>query len=356
VAKLESDHGRLLITFQYLGKRCREYLGLKDTRENRRTAQKLLREIDLDLATSQFDYGAKFPRSRNLERLALATHSAVAPTLGEFGWQWIQERRTAGRITDATAYDYEVLFKAHVLQSALADRRLDEIHDGHLNALIGELRNKSGVHKGSVLGSRRINMTRGLIHAIFVTAQRRKLAPGNSVAYVEKLRERKSEVDALSLEEVRALLSAAKGQEHAIFTTLILAGLRPSELLALRRQDINFARGVIVVTRNLTRFGEGLPKTSYGEREVDMLAPVRVALAEQQARAELKSTLVFCERGGSPLSLKVLRRAWFRLLRVARLRERPLYQCRHTYATLLLSEGLNPLCQESCENPPSDVI
>ena len=26
MAKLESDHGRLLITFQYLGKRCREYL------------------------------------------------------------------------------------------------------------------------------------------------------------------------------------------------------------------------------------------------------------------------------------------------------------------------------------------
>ena len=160
---------------------------------------------------------------------------------------------------------------------------------------------------------------------------------------VEKLRERKSEVDPLSLEEVRALLSAAKGQEHAIFTTLILAGLRPSELLALRRQDVNFARGVIVVTRNLTRFGEGLPKTSYGEREVDMLAPVQAALAEQQARVERKSTLVFYERGGSPLSLKVLRRAWFRLLRVARLRERPLYQCRHTYATLLLSEGLNPL-------------
>ena len=32
-----------------------------------------------------------------------------------------------------------------------------------------------------------------------------------------------------------------------------------------------------------------------------------------------------------------------RLLRLPRLRERPLYQCRHTYATLLLSEGLNPL-------------
>jgi len=90
VAKLESGHGRLLITLQVLGKSCREYLGLKDTRENRRTAQKLIREIDLDLATSQFDYGAKFPGSGNLERLAVAKRSAVASTLGEFGWHWIQ--------------------------------------------------------------------------------------------------------------------------------------------------------------------------------------------------------------------------------------------------------------------------
>ena len=77
--------------------------------------------------------------------------------------------------------------------------------------------------------------------------------------------------------------------------------------LPLRRQDINFERGVIIVARNLTRFGEGLPKTSYGEREVDILAPVRNALAEQQARVELKSTFLFYETRGGPLSLKVVR-------------------------------------------------
>ena len=343
MARLESDHGRLLVSFQFEGKRCREYVGLADTRDNRRAAQRLLREIELELATGQFHYASRFPRSKSLERLGLTKGGDVVPTLAEFGRQWIEERRTAGRITDATVYDYRLILDAHVLRSDLADKRLDEIHDGYINALIGELRTRPGVHKGSTLGSRRINMTRGLLHSIFVTAQRRKLVPENPVAYVEKLRERKSEVDPLTLEEVRALFSAGKGQESAIFTVLIFAGLRPSELLALRRQDINFDRGVIIVARNLTRFGEGLPKTSYSEREVDMFAPMRVAFAEQQARIGLKSTFVFCNRRGDPLSLKEVRGAWFRLLRIARLRERPLYQCRHSYATLLLSEGLNPL-------------
>ncbi len=343
MARLESDHGRLLVSFQFRGKRCREYVGLSDSRENRRATQKLLREIELELATGRFDYVSRFPQSGNLERLGLTASPSAAPALAEFGKQWIEERRAAGRITDATAYDYELLFGAHVLSSEIANEPLDAIHDGHINALIGTLRSKPGVHKGSALGPRRINMVRGLLHAIFVTAQRRKVVSDNPVAYVEKLRERKSAVDPLTLEEVRSLLSVATGQEHAIFTVLIFAGLRPSELLALRRQDISFERGVIIVARNLTRFGEGLPKTSYSEREVDMLALVRAVLTEQQVRVGLKSTSVFCDSGGLPLSLKEVRSAWFRLLRLARLRERPLYQCRHTHATLLLSEGLNPL-------------
>ena len=38
MAWLDSNRGRLLIGFQYRGERCREYLGLDDNRENRRTA------------------------------------------------------------------------------------------------------------------------------------------------------------------------------------------------------------------------------------------------------------------------------------------------------------------------------
>jgi hypothetical protein len=56
VAKLESDHGPLLITFQYHGRRCREYLGLKDTREDRRAATVTVREIEQEMASGKFDY------------------------------------------------------------------------------------------------------------------------------------------------------------------------------------------------------------------------------------------------------------------------------------------------------------
>src|SRR5262249_58217692 len=39
--------------------------------------------------------GRNFRRAETLNVFALEKQSAVVPTLGEFGWQWIQERRAA---------------------------------------------------------------------------------------------------------------------------------------------------------------------------------------------------------------------------------------------------------------------
>jgi len=80
----ESDRGRLLISFQYLSGRCREDLGLKDTRENRRVAAGRVREIELELAGGKFDYATKFPLRGNLESLGLKKCSAAVPPPAEF--------------------------------------------------------------------------------------------------------------------------------------------------------------------------------------------------------------------------------------------------------------------------------
>lgn len=49
MARLESDHGRLLVSFQFKGVRCREYLGLDDNRDNRRAAKRTLKEIECEV-------------------------------------------------------------------------------------------------------------------------------------------------------------------------------------------------------------------------------------------------------------------------------------------------------------------
>jgi hypothetical protein len=97
LARLESDHGRLLMTFQYRGRRCREYVGLNDTRENRRTAAGIVREIELAITSAKFDYQACFPARRNLERLGLQSvakpENPTSPTLGGFATKWLEQWR-----------------------------------------------------------------------------------------------------------------------------------------------------------------------------------------------------------------------------------------------------------------------
>jgi hypothetical protein len=139
MARLESDHGRLLVSFQFNGVRCREYLGLDDTRDDRRTGARTVNEIECELKAGKFDYAARFPESRRLERFGIKPQAQVpsltpaeekpeVPSLGKFAEAWLEERRAV--LTLATAYDYDRLIKALLLSSQLAHKRIGEVNDG----------------------------------------------------------------------------------------------------------------------------------------------------------------------------------------------------------------------------------
>ena len=186
MAKLEGDHGRLLISFQYQGRRCREYLGLKDTRDNRRAAAAMVKEIELEMAGGKLDYAAHFPSSRNLDRLGLRTIEppsvSETPTLGDFAVKWLDERRA--QLSAATAYDYLTIIRGHILPSAISAKRLDAIDDGDITRLIGELRQKQTKY-GTPVSDRRINMVIARLRTIFATTRRRKLLTDDPMRYVD---------------------------------------------------------------------------------------------------------------------------------------------------------------------------
>jgi integrase len=73
-----------------------------------------------------------------------------------------------------------------------------------------------------------------------------------------------------------------------------------------------------------------------------MLPAVEGALKAQRADSQLRSEWVFAnERGGHLDITNIRERIWKPTLRRAGLRERTLYQTRHTFATLTLASGEN---------------
>jgi integrase len=159
---------------------------------------------------------------------------------------------------------------------------------------------------------------------------------------VETLREEKPEVLPFSLEEVRLFLDKGLTEPawRRYFTVAIFTGLRPGEQLGLRWDDIDWHRRLVAVRRTFTRWGEGPTKTVASSRDVEMLPPVERALKAQRADAQLRGPWVFPNSQGGALDITNLReRVWRPALRRAGLRARPLYQTRHTFATLALSSG-----------------
>jgi integrase len=342
VAKLRKDKGRLFIDFVFGGERCRESLRLADTRENRRKADALRKKLEAELALNTFDYATYFPRSKKLARFGLA-RDIEPPTLGALAKDWLAKRQPA--LKPATAHDYELLVNAHILPSQIALKRIDQIRPGDIRTFVAELyekRNSKGERK---LRSRRINMVRDRLYTMLADAQADGLTTDNPVRHVKRLAEPTPDIDPFTLGEVEAILDVARGQERALFSVLLLTGMRPGEALALRWNDVDFERDELFVRSTLSRYGLGSPKTRGSVRPVKMLLRVHAELAKQQARTLLKRAgLVFLSEVDGPVDeTNVRERSWRRVLRVAGLRYRALYHCRHTYATLELENHENPL-------------
>jgi len=229
-----------------------------------------------------------------------------------------------------------------VFPQAIGQKPLADISERDINLLKKELRERP-THSGRPLSARSINAILARLRTILTVALRRRLIAENPMAYVDNLDEAKPKVDPFDLTEALALLDCAQGWERAFLAVLLFGGLRPNEALSLHWSDMDWRNGSLEVKRNLTRFGFGDPKTKASNREVPMIGPVRAALIDQRARSELRGDLVFPDSKGGPFDLANFRhRNWPRILRRAGVRARPLYQCRHTFARLLLERGESP--------------
>lgn len=143
-----------------------------------------------------------------------------------------------------------------------------------------------------------------------------------------------------TLAEVEAV--SAELLKHYWVIPLIgcLTGLRPSELLALERRDLDKRAGVLHVRRVLV----GGSLRSYGKTERS-LRVVPLAQKAQEALeahpARIDTPRLFSTRNGSPIDLHRWRsRAWTPALRAAGLPHRAPYAMRHTFAAWSIAAGL----------------
>jgi len=350
--RVRPETGTLYLDFFYRGVRCREQTALPDTAENQKKVQSLLNRVQKDIAQGVFDYATVFPGSPRAAQFATssagsqpsvpATGSGVAkttrPLFADFAELWFLEMSPQWRRLHRSCVR-EVLNKN--LLPVFGGRSVGDISKADVLTFRAQIAKLPG-RKGT-LGNARINKIMCFLRQILnEAADRFDLPP--AFRSVKPLKQKKTDVQPFSLDEVNRILSTVRVDYRNYLVTRFFTGMRTGEINALQWKYVDLERNLILVRETLVDGEvEDEAKTQSSIRDIPMQPMVREAIDAQRKMRDPEVPWVFPTRAGSPIDgHNFTNRVWYPLLRYLELDKRRPYQTRHTAATLMLASGENP--------------
>jgi integrase len=255
-----------------------------------------------------------------------------ATPFSSYATEWLEKKKQT--LAPSTYGDYRSIWRKYVLPY-FGNVPLCRVTGRDVEEFLVRLGGISAKRKNNILVP---------LKSLFRDAARRAEIGEPPTRYIRRFREVRPFADPLSIPEMRRFLECVDPHYRAYFTTAFLTGMRPNELIALKWSNVDFGMRCITVREGRVRGIEGPPKTTSSYRDIDMLDPLFEALWTHRQKAPAGATYVFPGKTGRPLEVNNLRkRAWYPALSVAGLRRRTMYQTRHTFASLMLSSGEDPL-------------
>jgi integrase len=269
---------------------------------------------------------------------------AAAIQLDQFLEQWLTTAAKP-RLRPKSYADYESLLRLYI-RPALGTRPLGSITQFDIQRVYAAM-----VDRG--LSGRTVEYTNAVLQSAFRQAVRWKMLAEDPCVGVRLPRSKPREMEALSVEECRSFLDAARQEDNfALFALALTTGMRPSEYLALKWSDIDWQRGTASVSRTVQRwkscwrFDDTKRKRSrrivkLHEFVLQALKSSREALQAKDASPLDGSELLFCGTDRGPLPQARVKKGFHGLLAEAGVRRIRLYDLRHTAATLAVAAGVS---------------
>jgi integrase len=190
--------------------------------------------------------------------------------------------------------------------------------------------------------AKRINNILVPMRSVFTMAFKEGIINDNVMLRVDNLKTNEPSINPLSLDEALSLIDCVHPHYRNCITTLFFTGMRFGEMAALKWHNVDLKRMTARICETLVYGVEGRPKTKKSNRDIDLLPPVVEALKDQKGVTFGKSEYVFLDISGKPLNPDHVRNViWKPALEKAGIDYRMLMQTRHTFATIMLSDGEN---------------
>lgn len=186
-----------------------------------------------------------------------------------------------------------------------------------------------------------VNNYRVVFNSILDDAKKDGFIDKNPFEDIEKQKIKKPDITPFSLEEISAILDNSTGWEKYFIQISFFTGMRTGELLGLKWEDINFVTKKISIKKAIRKGIYSEPKTDSSIRTIDMLPIVEEAFNNLKFKSYMKNSFIFLNSDNQVFydSSYIREGAWKRALKISKLDYRPLYQTRHTFASLMISKG-----------------
>ncbi|TDT63384.1 site-specific integrase [Fonticella tunisiensis] len=272
-------------------------------------------------------------------------------TLKDFLLKWLENKKP---LLKPTTYIFYEKIVNNILIPGLGSTELSKLKPIHIQSFISKLYEREDIN------STTIKHYYTTLKTALNQAVKWQLIPSNPCEAVEPPKREKKKMQVLTPEQVNLLLDYAHNSQEVMHIPLLLAltcGLRRGEIIALKWSNVNLEKGHIIISESaaIRKNGKNIildTKTDAGERIVELPSFV-IPILKQHRKKQLENKLLFGSEykdtnlvcswpNGEELKPDYITHAFKKLLRKLELPDIRFHDLRHTHATLLLLQGVNP--------------
>lgn len=261
--------------------------------------------------------------------------------------EWLDSKSL--KLKESTFRTYKMNIKNHI-SPYFQNQEIGKITTQMIEKFYAYLSKEKGLSERSILDIHKV------IKSSFKTAVKRKYVYFSPVEDAEAPKVPRKEMLVWNLDQTTRFLKQTKESPmYIVFILALTTGMRQSELLGLRWKDIDFEERVLHVRQTLSHDGKKLSKEtktkssirtiSLTDKAINDLKIHRKKIAKEKLAAGdiyEDNNLVVCTKFGTPVNPRNLLRVFYSLMKKAKVPKIRFHDLRHTVATLMLSQSVNP--------------